>query len=101
MNKRIKPFIKWVGGKGQFIDRLIKLIPEYKRYIEPFVGGGAMFFALQPNKFIINDINYELITTYKVLSQERERERERESAIITFKSWKKSLFKLLSKNKKN
>ncbi len=82
-NKNIKPFVKWAGGKRQFIEKLMPIIPKYKRYIEPFLGGGAMLFALQPKDFIANDINFELITTYKVLThthtqRERERERERE-----------------------
>ncbi len=66
---KVKPFIKWAGGKGQFTKKLIPLIPEYKRYIEPFIGGGAMLFAIQPKKFIANDLNYELITSYKTLQE--------------------------------
>ncbi|MGH7886097.1 MAG: Dam family site-specific DNA-(adenine-N6)-methyltransferase [Thermodesulfobacteriota bacterium] len=61
-----KPFLKWAGGKTQLIPELLKYIPsKYKNYIEPFVGGGAFFFFLNPNKAIISDSNEELITTYK------------------------------------
>ncbi len=80
MNTRYlgKPFVKWVGGKSQLISDLEKQLPRdfgsWKDavYIEPFVGGGAMlFWMLQtfPNikKAYINDINRELITTYKVV----------------------------------
>ncbi len=80
--KKLKPFIKWAGGKGQFIDALLSSMPkDYNTYIEPFVGGGAMFFNISPKNFIINDINEELMITYNVLAcRERERERERETS---------------------
>ena len=79
MNK-IDPFVKWVGGKRQFLPILELMIPEkINTYIEPFVGGGALLFNLQPKKAIINDINHELMQTYISLgARERERERERE-----------------------
>jgi DNA adenine methylase len=64
----IKPFLKWAGGKTQLISELSKYIPsDYNRYIEPFVGGGAFFFFLNPKESIIADSNEELITTYKVV----------------------------------
>jgi len=63
-----KPFVKWAGGKRQLIGLLLdNSPPEYKRYIEPFVGGGALLFALRPSKAIISDINPELINAYKVI----------------------------------
>ena len=73
-----KPFIKWVGGKTQLLDDIKKSLPkdldkrEGLTYIEPFVGGGAvLFWILQeyPNitKAVINDINSELICTYRVI----------------------------------
>ena len=73
-----KPFVKWVGGKSQLIEQLEALLPaDFDRwkdvtYIEPFVGGGAMlFYMLQahPNiqKAVINDINPNLTTCYKVV----------------------------------
>jgi DNA adenine methylase len=75
---KAKPFIKWVGGKGQLIEQLESLLPaDFGRwnnatYIEPFVGGGAMlFYMLQayPNieHAIINDINHDLIVCYTVV----------------------------------
>lgn len=64
----IKPFLKWAGGKTQLIPELSKLIPlQYNKYIEPFVGGGAFFFFLNPEKSIISDSNAELITTYQAV----------------------------------
>ncbi len=80
MNKqKIKPFVKWAGGKTQLLKNLMPMVPEeINNYIEPFVGGGSFMFALQHNKVIINDTNKELMLTYKMFNQERERERERE-----------------------
>lgn len=61
----IKPFLKWAGGKTQLIPELSKFIPtDFNKYIEPFIGGGAFFFYLNPKEAIISDSNEELITTY-------------------------------------
>ena len=78
-----KPFIKWVGGKGQLIEQLTNLLPKdfccWKdtTYIEPFVGGGAMlFYMLQhfPNikHAVINDINTDLTTCYQTIRDNAE-----------------------------
>ena len=75
---KAKPFVKWVGGKTQLIDQLEAMLPadfdqwENVTYIEPFVGGGAMlFYMLQTHSNIqsavINDINEDLTTCYKVV----------------------------------
>lgn len=62
----IKPILKWAGGKTQMLDSLLPKVPtSYGRYIEPFFGGGAMFFALQPEQAIIADSNPELINMYR------------------------------------
>jgi len=61
----MKPLVKYRGGKSKEIPHLIKHIPQYSgRYIEPFFGGGALFFHLEPKKAIINDINSKLIAFY-------------------------------------
>ena len=53
-----KPVLKWAGGKTQMLSDLLPKVPSsYGRYIEPFLGGGAMFFALQPEKAVIADSN--------------------------------------------
>ena len=52
----MKPLIKWAGGKSSEIKHIERIIPEFNRYIEPFFGGGALFFDLEPKKAIINDI---------------------------------------------
>jgi DNA adenine methylase len=58
----LRPFVKWAGGKRQVLPELIKNIPEnFNRYFEPFVGGGALLFALQPKHATISDVNSELI----------------------------------------
>ena len=64
-DKKAKPFLKWVGGKGQLLEQLSDLFPKkYNAYFEPFVGGGAVFFALEPKKAYINDINKTLMQTF-------------------------------------
>ena len=61
-----KPILKWAGGKTQLLDHLLREAPtSYGRYIEPFLGGGAMFFALQPENAVIADRNPELIHLYR------------------------------------
>ncbi len=62
------PIVKWVGGKRQLMFELINNMPKnYNRYFEPFVGGGALFFELQPNNAYISDMNKELINLYQVV----------------------------------
>jgi DNA adenine methylase len=62
----MKPLVKYRGGKSKEIPHIIKHIPQYGgRYIEPFFGGGALYFYLEPKKAIINDINSKLIAFYK------------------------------------
>ncbi|MBP2024505.1 DNA adenine methylase [Peptoniphilus stercorisuis] len=70
-NVELKPIVKWVGGKRQSLSELEKYIPDdYNNYIEPFIGGGALFFKLQPKKAIINDINGELINLYNIIKSD-------------------------------
>lgn len=67
-NKLVAPVLKWVGGKRQILDELTPLLPKnITTYCEPFVGGGAMLFYIQPKKAYVNDINEELILVYKVI----------------------------------
>ena len=61
----MKPLLKYRGGKSKEIPHIIKHIPQFKgTYIEPFFGGGALYFFLEPKKAIINDINTKLISFY-------------------------------------
>ncbi|MBD2507007.1 DNA adenine methylase [Nostoc muscorum FACHB-395] len=60
-----RPFLKWAGGKSRLIQQYIPYFPKsYKNYYEPFLGGGAVFFYLQPKTATLTDINAELINTY-------------------------------------
>lgn len=78
-----RPFVKWVGGKGQLIGQLSPLLPKDLSeraafvYVEPFVGGGAMLFYVlsrYPNieRAVANDLNVDLVTTYKVVQNKPE-----------------------------
>lgn len=67
-NNIISPIVKWVGGKRQLIDELKKYTPnKFNTYFEPFFGGGANLFTLQPKNAVINDLNKDLIVTYLVI----------------------------------
>lgn len=67
-NPLVSPIVKWVGGKRQLLQDILKHIPDkYSTYYEPFVGGGAVLFHLQPGKIVINDINEELMNVYNVI----------------------------------
>ena len=60
-----RPFLKWAGGKGQLLGRLRERVPpSYGRYFEPFLGGGALFFALRPARGFLSDVNREIIDCY-------------------------------------
>ena len=64
-----KPFLKWAGGKSQLLLSIRKLYPQtINRYLEPFLGGGAVFFDLSPENYLISDSNPELINVYKNIS---------------------------------
>ncbi|ABS55521.1 DNA adenine methylase [Methanoregula boonei 6A8] len=77
-NGGVRPFLKWAGGKSQLLGDIARCLPpgagnggKITRYIEPFVGGGAVFFSLVPrcsfNESVICDINEELVLTYRVI----------------------------------
>ena len=69
MKQYAEPILKWAGGKRQLLHILLPLVPNYSgKYIEPFVGGGAMFFALSPQRSILSDCNKELILLYQTIS---------------------------------
>ena len=67
-NLLLSPLLKWVGGKRQLLSDIIPMIDnKCSTYVEPFIGGGAVLFSMQPKKAIINDYNHELINVYKVV----------------------------------
>lgn len=83
MSTEAKPFLKWAGGKGQLLGQLSAHLPEIIHrepftYIEPFVGGGAMLFYMLQHfpsmrKVVVNDVNEDLILTYRVVRDNVER----------------------------
>ena len=67
----LKPFLKWAGGKRQLLKHIRKLYPsDINTFYEPFLGGGAVFFDLKPQNYIISDSNPELINLYKMISSQ-------------------------------
>ena len=75
IEEKPKPFVKWVGGKRQLLKQFLlmnlyppeRFDPKTGRYFEPFVGGGAVFFDLSPEKAFLSDLNSELVITYNVI----------------------------------
>ena len=79
----VAPVLKWVGGKRQLLGTLTPLLPQrITTYCEPFVGGGALLFDLQPNTAYVNDINGDLIRVYNVIKSDVE------SLITTLQEYK-------------
>lgn len=73
----MKPFVKWAGGKRQILKRINEFIDDSVEvgatytYIEPFLGGGAVFFDKAPSHAIINDLNTDLINAYRVIQSDQ------------------------------
>jgi DNA adenine methylase len=69
------PFVKWVGGKGRLLSQLRPLLPsgvEHMRHVEPFVGGGALFFSRRPGRALLTDINPTLVAAYSAIRDDVE-----------------------------
>lgn len=67
-NKLAAPVVKWVGGKRQLLDEITPRLPKrITSYCEPFLGGGAVLFSLQPKNAIVNDLNADLMLVYEVI----------------------------------
>lgn len=72
-NKLVAPVVKWVGGKRQLLEEITPLLPkQINSYCEPFLGGGAVLFSLQPSQAIVNDLNQDLINVYEVIRDDIE-----------------------------
>jgi DNA adenine methylase len=68
------PFLKWAGGKGQLLQQYDSFIPRhFATYLEPFLGGGAVFFHLRPDRAILSDSNPELVNAFRVVRDFPER----------------------------
>lgn len=66
----VSPFLKWAGGKRWFVYRHSAIFPQnYRRYFEPFLGGGAVFFHLQPRNAVLNDANPDVIAAYQAIKE--------------------------------
>jgi site-specific DNA-adenine methylase len=71
--RNASPFLKWAGGKTQLFPILLNYIPEhFDTYIEPFAGGGALYFELRPAKAVLADSNPELINCYTMVRDRAE-----------------------------
>lgn len=72
--RQLIPFLKWAGGKRWLAERIIELIPKnFETYYEPFLGGGAIFFSLQPKAAILSDLNDDLINAYTSIRDSSEK----------------------------
>jgi len=100
-NGKSKPFVKWAGGKRQLLSVIMDSLPNNLinsnsfTYIEPFVGGGATFFAMMQNfpniqKSVINDINPNLVRAYKTIKEKPEK------LIVALQKCEKEYFSLKS-----
>ena len=90
----MKTFIKYLGNKSKHLKYLLPHVPEnMKTYIEPFVGSGALFLKLEPNTWIINDLNEDIINVWRSVKDDPE------TIIEIFKEFGKR-FKKMSKSKK-
>ena len=66
----VEPFLKWPGGKRWLVHQYGTLFPsQHQRYLEPFLGGGAVFFYLTPHRAILSDTNRDLVNTYHCLKE--------------------------------
>ena len=71
----LKPIVKWSGGKKDEIKKFIEHIPEnFNTYLEPFIGGGAVFFHLNPKKAAISDVHKELVDFYQSIKEGKSEE---------------------------
>lgn len=67
---RARPVLKWLGGKAKLAPAILDRVPEtYGRYFEPFAGGAALFFALQPERAVIADSNADLMAMYRAVAR--------------------------------
>ena len=71
----MRPLLKWAGGKRSLVDKIVGLLPDgyrERRYHEPFFGGGAVFFHIEPSRGSINDVNPRLMNFYRVVRDQPE-----------------------------
>ena len=68
----LQPLLKWPGGKEKELKYILPNIPTFKRYFEPFVGGGSVFMAMKAKEYYVNDFSTELISLYKYIASSDE-----------------------------
>lgn len=92
-----KPLLKWVGGKSQMLNDILPLIPSnFNKYIEPFFGGGALFFSMNPAHAVIADLNDELINLYQTVKTHPE---ELVALLKKFKNSSEDFYNIRSKDR--
>lgn len=93
--KTVAPVVKWVGGKRQLLDTLLPLLPQepFPVYCEPFLGGGALLFRIQPEHARVNDINSDLILVYETI---RDNVEALISTLQTFRNDRESFYEIRS-----
>jgi DNA adenine methylase len=69
---KLSSFLKWAGGKEQELKYILPLLPPFENYYEPFVGGGAVFFAIEAKRKFINDRSSELFNLYTMIAQQND-----------------------------
>ncbi len=91
-----RPFVKWAGGKTRLLSTLVRCVPrKYNRYFEPFLGGGALFFAVGPRCSVLNDSNRELINCYKIV---RDHPEDLEMALSKFVISEEEFYRIRSQD---
>ena len=68
----LQPLLKWPGGKEKELKYILPNVPTFKRYFEPFVGGGSVFMAMTAQEYFINDFSSELISLYNSIASSNE-----------------------------
>jgi DNA adenine methylase len=71
--QRVRPFLKWPGGKFRLLDKVLSFLPLGEQLVEPFVGGGAVFLNTHYKSYLLNDANPDLIILYKTLQKQRKK----------------------------
>ncbi len=91
----MKTFVRWSGNKSKHLNKFIQYVPEFSgTYIEPFLGSGALFLKLQPEKWLVNDLNKDLINIWNQVKDNPK------SIIKEFKEFAKIFIPLSKKEKK-
>lgn len=92
MNDRVRPFLKWPGGKFRLLDKILPRLPKGSTWVEPFVGAGAVFLNVNTEQAILNDINPDLIHLYQLIKTEGKTFIDHASQFFTKKNNQKNLY---------